>query len=114
MGDTERIVGGGASGTFELGYAEGSFLTPPTAPGPYTIIFYEDANLDTIPDEGGLQVPTTFTCPEPPGGEEPPLTEQFRNQGQCIAYSNSNPNSGITKEECQGAFTGNNGRNNNN
>lgn len=43
------------------------------------------------------------TCESPPD-PEPPLTEQFKNQGQCIAHANANPNSGITKEDCKDAF----------
>ena len=45
----------------------------------------------------------TATCESPPD-PEPPLTEQFKNQGQCIAHANHNPNSGITKENCQERF----------
>lgn len=34
----------------------------------------------------------------------PPLTEQYRNQGQCIREANTNPDSGITRQDCQEAF----------
>lgn len=34
----------------------------------------------------------------------PPLTERFRNQGQCVSYANANPDSGITRQDCQEAF----------
>jgi hypothetical protein len=33
-----------------------------------------------------------------------PLTEQFENQGECIREANTNPNSGIKKEDCKAAF----------
>jgi hypothetical protein len=42
------------------------------------------------------------TC-EPPD-QTPPLTEQFRNQGQCISHARENPDSGITRQDCQQAF----------
>jgi hypothetical protein len=34
----------------------------------------------------------------------PPLTELFSNQGQCIREANTNPDSGITRQDCQEAF----------
>src|SRR5918995_3079214 len=34
----------------------------------------------------------------------PPLTEQFRNQGQCVRHANANPDLGITRQDCQEAF----------
>jgi hypothetical protein len=36
--------------------------------------------------------------------EDIPLTEQFSNQGQCIREANTNPDSGITRQDCQEAF----------
>jgi hypothetical protein len=34
----------------------------------------------------------------------PPLTERFRNQGQCVSDANANPDEGITRRACQEAF----------
>lgn len=34
----------------------------------------------------------------------PPLTEQFRNEGQCIKAARQNPDLGITRQDCQEAF----------
>jgi hypothetical protein len=63
--DRREPVGGAGSNPTpgEIGHAEGGFLTPANGDtGPYTLFFYEDNNLDTIPDEGGLRLTTTFTC----------------------------------------------------
>ena len=35
--------------------------------------------------------------------EEPPLNEQFPDQGSCITEAN-NPNAGFTKDDCKAAF----------
>ena len=43
----------------------------------------------------------TVSNPSPP-----PLTERFRNQGQCVSDANANPDLGITRQACQEAFIG--------
>jgi hypothetical protein len=51
-------VGGGGGGEptiGDVGRTGGSFLVPINGDtGPYTLIFYEDNDLDTVPDEGDL------------------------------------------------------------
>lgn len=34
-----------------------------------------------------------------------PITEQFKNQGQCIKFTKDNPESGITEEDCKNCFS---------
>jgi hypothetical protein len=41
----------------------------------------------------------TVSNPSPP-----PLTERFRNQGQCVSDGNANPDEGITRQAYQEAF----------
>src|SRR5918992_209387 len=36
--------------------------------------------------------------------EDIPLTEQFRNQGQCMREARENPDAGFTRQDCQEAF----------
>ena len=54
-----------------------------------------------------ITIPSVPHDETPPEEEEPPLTEQFRNQGQCIREARENPDSGITRQACQEAFRGN-------
>jgi hypothetical protein len=62
----------------------------------YTLqVVYDDIILDLIDVE--VIASKTVTCPLP-------LIEQFENQGQCIREANTNPSSGITKEDCKAAF----------
>lgn len=79
----------------------------PVQPGTqFTFYLYQDRdnNLSTVgPEEDELVATETITCGSPPD-PEPPLTEQFKNQGQCIASANASPNLGITKEDCKEAF----------
>jgi hypothetical protein len=63
----------------------------------YTVHLSDDTHLDLV-----LLDEASITCSAPE--EEPDLTEIFPNQGQCIAEANTNPNSGITKEDCKAAF----------
>lgn len=89
---------------------------------PYTLTVYEAIgpdpegsgpfNDETITaKEGGWTASVTFTCadldPEnnPPPEPTTPLTERFKNQGQCVAYANANPeDEDVTKQLCKEAF----------
>lgn len=57
-----------------------------------------------IPERGTFT--GDVTCISDPSPPQPPLTERFRNQGQCVAYANQNPDNteGVTKEACKTAF----------
>jgi hypothetical protein len=103
---------------------------PPPEGAPTTIQFFNPANGERATINGIAECSVTPLPPEecppftegeppncvpiaecPPGFEgtppncEPiPLTEQFRNQGQCIREANTNPASGITRQACQEAF----------
>jgi uncharacterized membrane protein YgcG len=101
-GDPDAYRPGSAEDTLvvTVNLYEGLFFVPDTPP--------EDALRDTA----------TVTCEptSPPpdddeGGDDeeeqppqPPLTDLFDNQGECIAYADANPDSGITREECNAAF----------
>jgi hypothetical protein len=117
------IEKGWSSGVLEQGSGGGYFGTSlDVGQEPYTLTVYEgtgpeDTTTATenniLIKEGGYSASVTFSCADlDPEVEEPepeiPLTERFKNQGQCIAYSNANPDDeDVTKELCKEAFTDN-------
>jgi hypothetical protein len=63
--------------------------------GQYTINGYtNDPNTDPFEGEKGS---ATVTC-------IPPLTDLFKNQGECVKFATSHRDSGITKAACKNAF----------
>jgi FIMAH domain len=60
IGDEELVIGDPF--TDNNGEGGGGFTTPATAPGPYTLTAYEDKNHNLVPDAGGAQASTSFTC----------------------------------------------------
>ena len=83
----------------EIEYTHPASIQPGTE---ITIKLYEDVDSSgSVPEPDELIASDTVTC----GSLPPlPLTEQFKNQGECIAHANAIPNSGITKEDCKEAF----------
>jgi len=100
----------GVFGYFEQG-GQGLISGDPDA---YTLGSSEDTVVVTVnlyvgifiypdrPPEDALRDTATVTCE--PTDPIPPLTEQFPNQGQCIKFARDNPDSGITRQDCQEAF----------
>jgi hypothetical protein len=111
----EGSPGGTLDGTFTGGFpnpsdSNGDFnvhVSTPIIPRTFTYTVWVDLNGNNQLDSEDASATTTFEITGTECDEEepePPLTEQFDNQGQCIREANTNPDSGITRQDCQDAF----------
>lgn len=100
-GDFNAFITTDSNGHFEQSFSAG--LEPRTL----TYTYYVDLNGNSRLDSEDISASTTVVITGNECDVEepiPPLTEQFRNEGQCIKYARENPDSGITKRACQEAF----------